>query len=80
MILKPNSKYFESTDFNHRELVERLMFVQSIFDLKGFEFNNKPIPAIPFRNLIKKPKMEEAKQKLILKRAKSGSTRGACRR
>ena len=50
---KPNKKYFGSLEFDNRYFVERLISVQSIFDLNGFTFNSKPIPKLSFESYIK---------------------------
>jgi len=50
---KPSKKYFGSLEFDNRYFVERLISVQSIFDLNGFTFNNKPIPKLSFESYIK---------------------------
>lgn len=50
---KPNKKYFGSLEFDNRYFVERLISVQSIFNLDGFAFNNKPIPKLSFESYIK---------------------------
>ena len=50
---KPSKKYFGSLEFDNRYFVERLISVQSIFDLNGFTFNSKPIPKLSFESYIK---------------------------
>ena len=50
---KPNKKHFESLEFNNRYFIERLITVQSIFDLKGFTFNDKEIPKMEFESYVK---------------------------
>ena len=50
---KPSKKYFDSLEFDNRYFVERLISVQSIFDLNGFTFNEKPIPKLSFESFIK---------------------------
>ena len=50
---KPSKKYFGSLEFDNKYFVERLISVQSIFDLNGFTFNNKPIPKLSFESYIK---------------------------
>jgi len=50
---KPIKKYFGSLEFYNRYFVERLISVQSIFDLNGFTFNSKPIPKLSFESYIK---------------------------
>ncbi|MFA7202706.1 MAG: toprim domain-containing protein [Candidatus Caldatribacteriota bacterium] len=50
---KPNKQYFETLEFNNRYFVERLISVQSIFDLNGFTFNDKPIPKLPFETYVR---------------------------
>lgn len=50
---KPSKQYFETLEFNNRYFVERLISVQSIFGLKGFTFNDKPIPQMEFESYVK---------------------------
>lgn len=50
---KPNKQYFETLEFDNRYFVERLISVQSIFDLKGFTFNDKEIPKLNFESYVK---------------------------
>jgi len=51
---KPNSKYFETLEFDNRYFVERLILIQSVFDLSNFTFNDKPIPKLEFELYVKK--------------------------
>ncbi len=50
---KPNARYFNSLEFNNRYFVERLIMVQSIFDLNGFTFNDQEIPKLSFETYVK---------------------------
>ncbi len=50
---KPSKQYFESLEFNNRSIIERLLYVQSIFGLNSFTFNEKPIPSIEFTSYVK---------------------------
>jgi len=51
---KPNKKYFESLEFNNKYFIERLILVQSIFDLNGFTFNDKEIPKLNFESYVRR--------------------------
>jgi DNA gyrase subunit B len=51
---KPSKKYFETLEFNNRYFVERLIAVQSIFNLEGFTFNENPIPKLEFERYVRK--------------------------
>ncbi|HQF36545.1 MAG TPA: toprim domain-containing protein [Candidatus Dojkabacteria bacterium] len=50
---KPNKQFFETLEFNNRYFIERLISVQSIFDLNGFTFNDVEIPKIDFESYVK---------------------------
>jgi DNA gyrase/topoisomerase IV subunit B len=50
---KPNKEFFNSIEFNSRYFVERLILVQSVFDLDKFSFNGKEIPHISFVDYVK---------------------------
>ena len=50
---KPNKQYFETLEFDNRYFIERLISVQSIFDLKNFTFNDKEIPKLEFESYVK---------------------------
>lgn len=50
---KPNKDYFTSLEFDSRYFVERLILVQSVFNLDKFSFNDKEIPNISFNDYVK---------------------------
>ena len=50
---KPNPKYFSSLTFDNRYFIERLITVQSKFNLDGFTFNNHEIPKMSFENYVR---------------------------
>jgi len=50
---KPDKQYFTTTEFDNRYFIERLISVQSIFNLEGFSFNNHPIPKLSFIEYVK---------------------------
>jgi len=50
---KPSEKYFKSLQFDNRYFIERLILVQSVFNLDGFTFNNNPIPKLSFESYVR---------------------------
>ncbi len=50
---KPNPKYFEKIEFDNKSFIERLIFVQTIYDLDKFTFNGTEIPKLEFEPYIK---------------------------
>jgi DNA gyrase subunit B len=63
---KPSKKYFEILDFNNRYFIERLIAVQSIFDLEGFTFNNKPLPKLDFETYVRQHLSLDSDDKLFI--------------
>ncbi|MDD4081754.1 MAG: toprim domain-containing protein [Sphaerochaetaceae bacterium] len=50
---KPDKQYFNSVEFDNKYFIERLISVQSIFNLDGFKFNNHPIPKLSFEEYVR---------------------------
>ena len=50
---KPSSKYFGSVLFDNKSFVERLIFIQTIYNTSKFAFNGTEIPKLEFEPYIK---------------------------
>jgi len=50
---QPNKAYFETDEINTKYFIERLIFVQAIYDLDRFTFNDKEIPKIDFEKYVR---------------------------
>jgi len=50
---KPTDHYFEKVEFDNKSFIERLIFVQSIYNLDKFTFNNTEIPKLEFESYVK---------------------------